>query len=90
MEDQERSYLLQGAVGDMVWKDGETAANATSVPILRSKLPLQVGDKSYNRTTHHPVKSRLYHLEAQEGGLPPFRVPLQHRLHREEGISSLS
>ncbi|KAF3068883.1 hypothetical protein CFAM422_007614 [Trichoderma lentiforme] len=66
VEDQERPYLLQGAVGNMVWKEGESEANAASVPILRRKLPLQVGDKSYNRTTRHPVKSRLCHLETQK------------------------
>lgn len=89
VEDQERPYLLQGAVGNMVWKEGESEANAASVPILRPKLPLQVGDKSYNRTTRHPVKSELYRLEIQERALPPIRVPLQHRLYCEEGIASL-
>ncbi|PNP49484.1 hypothetical protein THARTR1_09806 [Trichoderma harzianum] len=34
VEDQERPYLLQGAIGNMVWKDGETEANAAGVAYI--------------------------------------------------------
>ncbi|KAL7953669.1 hypothetical protein V8C34DRAFT_296409 [Trichoderma compactum] len=34
VEDDERPYLLQGAVGNMTWKDGETAANAAGIAYI--------------------------------------------------------
>lgn len=34
VEDEERPYLLQGAIGNMVWKDGETEANAAGVAYI--------------------------------------------------------
>ncbi|KAK4077433.1 uncharacterized protein Triagg1_3765 [Trichoderma aggressivum f. europaeum] len=34
VEDEERPYLLQGAVGNMAWKDGESAANASGVAYI--------------------------------------------------------
>ncbi|KAJ4865183.1 hypothetical protein T069G_01713 [Trichoderma breve] len=34
VEDQERPYLLQGAVGNMVWKEGEAEANASGVSYI--------------------------------------------------------